>query len=617
MNVIETSGLGKRYGGAWALRDCTLAVPAGRLAALVGPNGAGKTTLMHLAVGLAVPTSGTVTVLGDQPAGSPAALEGIAFVAQDAPVYANMSGAEMLHLTRNLNRRFDQRYAQARLAQQGIPPGKKTGKLSGGQRAQLALTLALARRPRLLLLDEPLAMLDPLARRDFMAAVMAAMADDGVSVLLSSHALAELERIADYLVLLSGSGLRVAGEVDDLLAGHRVLTGPAAEADRYSGQLRVVESRGAGPPAGGDRRDGRSGAARLGGAPGRPGRARAGLPARAGRRCTVWSFPRQAHRANGGDAMTTLTVPAGQDTALRPVPWRRMAWVTWRQHRPTLIAVPAVFGAVAVFLWIAGLKIHHDYAVLTACHPFSSNACQTLNSAFNNTDWTLANTVNILLNLAPALFGAFAGAPVLARELETGTYRYAWTQGFGRPRWTIAKLVLLAVAIIAVTGAFSQLFAWFFRPFLAQESLTVLSATVFATHGIVFAAWALAAFAVGAFFGMLIRRIVPAMAATLGVYFGLDVLTWLFLRKWWPGPGGKPANQSVVNRVFALFPHNGAPRVQETPAQVLAQHGITQWWRYIPVSRFWPMQFVEAGWLLVLSLLLTAGTVWLVRRRAA
>ena len=249
MNVIETSGLGKRYGSAWALRDCTLAVPAGRLAALVGPNGAGKTTLMHLAVGLAVPTAGTVTVLGDQPAGSPAALEGIAFVAQDAPVYANMSGAEMLHLTRNLNRRFDQRYAQARLAELGIPPGKKTGKLSGGQRAQLALTLALARRPRLLILDEPLAMLDPLARRDFMAAVMAAMADDGVSVLLSSHALAELERIADYLVLLSGSRLRVAGEVDDLLAGHRVLTGPAAEADRYSGQLRVVESRRAGAQA--------------------------------------------------------------------------------------------------------------------------------------------------------------------------------------------------------------------------------------------------------------------------------------------------------------------------------------------------------------------------------
>jgi ABC-2 type transport system ATP-binding protein len=249
MNVIETRGLGKRHGRTWALRECTLAVPAGHLAALVGPNGAGKTTLMHLSVGLTIPTSGTAIVLGDQPAGSPAALDGIAFVAQDAPVYRNMSAADMLHLTRNLNRRFDRRYAQARLAELGIPLSKKAGQLSGGQRAQLALTLALARRPRLIILDEPLAMLDPLARHDFMATVMTAMADDGVSVLLSSHALAELERVADYLILLSGGQVQVVGEVDDLLACHRVLTGPAAEADRYVRQLRAVQDRRAGAQA--------------------------------------------------------------------------------------------------------------------------------------------------------------------------------------------------------------------------------------------------------------------------------------------------------------------------------------------------------------------------------
>ena len=243
MNVIETSGLGKRYGSTWALRECTLSLPAGHLAALVGPNGAGKTTLMNMAVGLAVPTAGTAAVLGGQLAGSPAALDGIAFVAQDAPVYKNLSAADMLHLTRNLNRRFDQQYAQARLAELGIPLGKKAGKLSGGQQAQLALTLALARRPRLLILDEPLAMLDPLARRDFMATVLTAMTDHGVSVLLSSHALAELERVADYLILLSGGQLQVAGEVDDLLARHQLLTGPAAEADRYAGQLDVVQTR--------------------------------------------------------------------------------------------------------------------------------------------------------------------------------------------------------------------------------------------------------------------------------------------------------------------------------------------------------------------------------------
>jgi ABC-2 type transport system ATP-binding protein len=242
MNVIETSGLGKRYGSTWALRECTLAVPAGHVAALVGPNGAGKTTLLNLSVGLATPTAGVVTVLGGSPAGSPAALDGIAFVAQDTPLYKNISVADMMHLTRNLNRHFDRGYALARLAELGIPLRRKAGKLSGGQQAQLALTLALARRPQLLVLDEPLANLDPLARHDFMATVMATVADEGVSVVLSSHVLAELERVADYLILMSGGRVRVADEVDHLLGTHRILTGPATEAGRPAG-LTVVHER--------------------------------------------------------------------------------------------------------------------------------------------------------------------------------------------------------------------------------------------------------------------------------------------------------------------------------------------------------------------------------------
>jgi ABC-2 type transport system ATP-binding protein len=243
MNVIEASGLGKRYGGTWALRECSLAIPAGHVAALVGPNGAGKTTLLNLAVGLAAPSAGGVTVLGGLPAGSPGALDGIAFVAQDTPVYRNLSVADMLHLTRSLNRRFDRYYARARLNELGIPLKRKAGRLSGGQQAQLALTLALARRPRLLVLDEPVAMLDPIARHDFMATVLAAMADDGVSVVLSSHVLAELERVADYLILLSRGQVQMVGEVDDLLAGHRVLTGPAAEAGNFAERPVVHVSR--------------------------------------------------------------------------------------------------------------------------------------------------------------------------------------------------------------------------------------------------------------------------------------------------------------------------------------------------------------------------------------
>jgi ABC-2 type transport system ATP-binding protein len=248
MNVIETSGLGKRYGGTWALRECTLAIPAGHVAALVGPNGAGKSTLLNLATGLAAPSAGTVAVLGGQPAGSAAALDGIGFVAQDTPLYKNLSVADMLHLTANLNWRFDRPYARARLAELDIPLKRKAGKLSGGQQAQLALTLALARRPRLLVLDEPMAMLDPIARHDFMATVMTSMAADGVSVVLSSHVLAELERVADYLILMSRGRVQMAGEVEDLLARHRLLTGPAAEADRYA-QRPVVQFRRGGAQA--------------------------------------------------------------------------------------------------------------------------------------------------------------------------------------------------------------------------------------------------------------------------------------------------------------------------------------------------------------------------------
>ncbi|SEK71954.1 ABC transporter ATP-binding protein [Nonomuraea pusilla] len=241
--AIETSGLGKRYGRTWALRDCSLAIPAGHVVGLVGPNGAGKTTLLSLAVGLATPTAGDVRVLGDLPAGSPAALDGVAFMAQDAALYRNLSVADMLRVGRNLNRQWDTARAQGRLAELGIPLNKKVGALSGGQRSQVALTLALAKRPKLLILDEPLAALDPVARHDFMAALMAAVAEEDVSVVFSSHVVAELERVCDYLVVVQGGQVQVAGEVEDLAAGHHVLTGPAEQADTVAQRFPVVRDR--------------------------------------------------------------------------------------------------------------------------------------------------------------------------------------------------------------------------------------------------------------------------------------------------------------------------------------------------------------------------------------
>ena len=268
MNVVETHDLGRRYGATWALQECSLTIPAGHLTALVGPNGAGKTTLLNLVIGLSTPSVGEVTVLGGLRPGSLPALDGIGFVAQDMPVYRGFSVDDMVRLTRSLNRSFDSAFAHRRLGDLGIEPKKRAGQLSGGQRAQLALTLALARHPRLLVLDEPTAALDPLARHDFMATVMAAMADDGVSVVLSSHLLAELERVTDHVVLMCGGRVCLDGPVDDLLAAHRLVTtrsGPASAnphwevvessvAGAQTDQLVRLVSPESGPPAGYDAR---------------------------------------------------------------------------------------------------------------------------------------------------------------------------------------------------------------------------------------------------------------------------------------------------------------------------------------------------------------------------
>jgi ABC-2 type transport system ATP-binding protein len=249
MNIIECCGLAKRYRHTWALRDCSLAIPEGHVVALVGPNGAGKTTLLNIAAGLLQPTAGSITVLDGERPGSGAARTGIAFVSQDAPLYSHLRAADMLDLAGNLNVIWDRAGAIARLTQQRVPPERKVRALSGGQRAQLALTIALAKRPRLLILDEPLASLDPLARHEFMASLMAEVAERGLSVVFSSHVVAELERIAGYLVILSNGQLQLAGEVDDLLAAHRVLTGPGDESALDARHMAVVHARQAGAQA--------------------------------------------------------------------------------------------------------------------------------------------------------------------------------------------------------------------------------------------------------------------------------------------------------------------------------------------------------------------------------
>jgi hypothetical protein len=352
-----------------------------------------------------------------------------------------------------------------------------------------------------------------------------------------------------------------------------------------------------------------------------------------------------------------LTVPArpAKDAGLPPVPWRRMVWVTWRQHRFALTGVVVFLGALAAWLWVAGLQLHHAYAAATACHPAHSLACGDLVSSFNGMDKALAN--GFVLQAIPALIGAFVGAPVLARELETGTFRYAWTQGFGRWRWTLAKLVPLAALVTAAAGAVSVLFSWYYHPYLAagNQALSLaewspLSGGLFDLRGVAFAAWTLTAFAIGGLAGTLIRRVVPAIVATMAAYAGLAFAVGLYLRQHYLAPlviknlinppatawlvsqqwtkGGTFAFAGVrdaggmppMNYLQQVCPHISSAPGKLSPGaivQCFSQHGYTLLTSYQPSSRFWPFQWIEGGWLLALSLLLIAVTVWLVHRRAA
>ncbi|MGA7087750.1 MAG: ABC transporter ATP-binding protein [Candidatus Dormiibacterota bacterium] len=240
--AVETRGLGKRYRSRWALSDCTLSIPTGRVVGLVGPNGAGKTTLLSLAVGLLSPTSGSITVLGAEPAATGRQMGRIGFVAQETSLYSSLTVADHLQLGAHLNPGWDNDLAHRRLELVDLDLDQLAGSLSGGQKAQVALTLAIAKRPELLILDEPVASLDPLARREFLQVLMETVADGDVSVVLSSHNVADLERICDYLVVLVSSRVQVDGEIEKLLASHHRLIGPRRALATLPKNQQVIES---------------------------------------------------------------------------------------------------------------------------------------------------------------------------------------------------------------------------------------------------------------------------------------------------------------------------------------------------------------------------------------
>jgi hypothetical protein len=348
--------------------------------------------------------------------------------------------------------------------------------------------------------------------------------------------------------------------------------------------------------------------------------------------------------------MSVISAPTNRkpDTSTKSLPWRRMAWVTWRQHRLPVGCVVVFMGAVAVYMWRVGVPLHRAHSAASACDP-NSPVCADLISRFNFMNHALQG--GYALQAAPALIGAFIGAPLLARELETGTFRYAWTQAFGRWRWALAKLVALAVTLTAASAALSVLVAWYYTPYFAVgnqrrllDQASPFDGGLFDLRGVTFAAWTLTAFSIGSLAGVLIRRVVPAIVATLAAYTALAVVAASVLRQRYRAPlvthsSSVPGSAWVTSRWWtkggrvmftgrppaALLDHLCAPgRVgplrkpsQRTFAGCLSQHGYTQWTRYHPATQFWSFQWIETSWLFALSAVLIVGTIWVVRRGIA
>jgi ABC-2 family transporter protein len=345
----------------------------------------------------------------------------------------------------------------------------------------------------------------------------------------------------------------------------------------------------------------------------------------------------------------TSSVPRREEVRSQRVPWRRMAWVIWRQHRLAIAGVLALLAVATAYVVAEGIQLHHAYAAVAACRPAGSGACQQVAENFSGDYSFTAGIVAALLQAVPALIGAFAGAPLLAGVFESGTFRYVFTQGFGRARWATAKLVSLAVVVAVAAGAFSMVFSWAYGPILGANGYgqSSLAPTYFDLRGVAFAAWTLAAFAIGALAGVLIRRVLPAMFATLAAWSGLAYATAVFLRphyraalqttnpnigpparvisQWWT-LRGKPVDLSALStalrpvdvRVVAAGVFQPGPSTPQNfdPGHYLLAHGFNLVASYQPGSWFWPFQWIEGAWLLVLSVLLGASAIWLVRRRA-
>ena len=597
--AIDAADLGKCYRGRWALRHTTVRVPAGKVVGLVGANGAGKSTLLHLAAGLLRPSEGEIRVLGGCPGDTREQLAKVGLLAQDAPLYGRFTVADHLELGARLNPSWDAAAAATRIARVGLDHQQKAAELSGGQRSQLALTLAVGKRPDLLLLDEPVASLDPLARREFLQDLMA-LAADGLSIVLSSHLIGDLERVCDHLVVLAHGHVRLAGDIDDILGEHSLITAPRLRPDEPIHHEVVGRSDSHAPDHASRSRRSPNPQADLDHGAGRPRGDRARLHGAAGLR----GAGPQEH------------------------PECRVTWLAWRQLRAQAAVLAAALLVVVVAL------------VATRSHlvdVYSRSGDHELTGLYV---WLrLLGTVLIGL---PAIIGAFWGAPMIASELEQHTHRLAWTQSITRDRWLAMKLALTAAASVAVVGIFAAVFTWWCAPLDATDASRISPAN-FAQRGFISIGYTLFALAAGVLIGAIARRTLPAMAATLMAFLIARLAIQKLIRPhlvpatsvrtdpFGPGPrGGWTLSTHTVDAAGHRVGHDleshlatvchitrATPDVDAALARCAHQRGFQNLTRAIPPGSFWQLQAIELIIFVGLAAIAAGATFWWLRHRTS
>ena len=615
--VLVADAVTKRYRRTLALDHCSFAIPQGAIVALVGPNGAGKTTLLHCVTGLTRPSAGKMRVLGGEPGDR--TLPSVGFVAQDAPLYEDFTADELLTMGDKLNRDFDVAFGRERLPKVGVPLDRQdVDQLSGGQRAQVALCLALAKRPRLLLLDEPLASLDPLARREFLSTMIDAVAETPTTVVLSSHLITDLERVCDHLLVLHAGHVQVFAETDQLLATHRV---------RHQWPRRAT-------PSDDCRRQG-----------GRPRHRRATAEHALGpdEKRKPWKPP----GSNATSPSKTSSLPTWQRTSntARPPGSERMTWLVWRQHRKQLLfGVAALFVLGAIFL-ATGMPMHNRFEELRlpVCLPEAMDApvvvdtdalgrqgvegapaadeddleigrcVQTAIDFFGGYQYVIF--VGLLLLILPMLAGMFWGAPLVAREIEHGTHRLVWTQGVSRLRWAATKVGLVSLALLVMTAIYAWMFTWWITPVM-QTSGQRFTYIFFDMDGIVVFGYALFALALGVFAGAVTGRMLPAMATTVVGFLGTRLLVMLGARARFLPTETRvleniafgPDIPQMRNDLSGDWIVNSPSAPDSASAEVLTIH---------PFGQFWTFQAIETAIFIALAIGLIVATIYWVRRRIA